>query len=398
MSNEFRAAYDAEMKRFVGEIRDLRVAGLVDRSVKGGTLDKEWRQDAVNTISHLRQRADLATSVTDLSELVASAWYPLAWLFSRLTAQQNRHQFLGFVEAACEAWWDSMTHAQLRLNCATRDAHRGLAAYVLSQLYLSQNDRGSALRWAALGQLADVDARDSGGDISFRFGLGVPEETLSLLTTLASEPAGHPIERLPEWLLVRSLNHAHGLPLLGSSPRYSHHASRPFVAAAVAFAFDDVAASRHEKGERLERLVAFLLSTIPGMRPRQRVIAQGQSAETDLVATLVGESMFPLPERTMVWLAECKNWDSAVPSKEVGAFFAKMRLTKTTFGLLVVKSGVTGAGTDTHGERLNRDLAMQDGQVCLVVSDEEIRALGASGTFRAFVDSRYERWRFGTGR
>lgn len=391
----------AEMRRFLGEVQDPVVRDFIQYlTLDAEKLDHDtWPKKSRVVVEHVRDQAAAAKCANDLRPTVVS-WWVLSWLFKLIINQGDKAHFPGFIEYACTTWWDSMAEAQLRLGCGAKEAHRGIAAYTLTLLAIAQGDRGSALRWAALGRLSDALSErwtGSGNDVALTFGLGAPAETLLLLDSLATSiDAKDPlIERTPEWLLSHALHHAHGMALIAPSPRYAHHASVPFVRAAVAHAFDDANASNAEKGSRLERLIAFLITTIPGMRARLRMISAGRSAEIDIVATFVGESAYPLPERTDAWLIECKNWQRRASSSVVGHFFAKMKRTNTRFGILVAKSGLTGRDDDTAAERFQRDLAMKDDSVCLVVTENDLRGFGATETFRGFVDARYERWRFG---
>ena len=200
---------------------------------------------------------------------------------------------------------------------------------------------------------------------------------------------------MPEWLLAEALDDPRGISLVAASDAYAHHPSRPFIKAATEHVFSDDGTA-NEKGERLERLVAFFVSTVPGMRPRRRLLASGSSAEHDVVATLFGETPYPLPANAPEWLIECKNTKDAVAAQQVGHFLAKMLRAGAKFGIIVAKSGLTkDEPALKYAERFLPDFCLRQGVVCLVVDAAEVLALGDAGTFRGLVDRLYEKSRFG---
>lgn len=79
---------------------------------------------------------------------------------------------------------------------------------------------------------------------------------------------------------------------------------------------------RHRKGVALERTVAMLLASIPGLEGHQRV-TNGME-EFDLV--VVNQSRDPyLHQQGPVWLVECKNWATRTGVPEVRPLLEKMR-------------------------------------------------------------------------
>jgi hypothetical protein len=360
----------------------------------------EWSQRASLVLQRLVE-ATRAVLSDRLLEQAARDWRLLESLLKALTTLEDDPHFPGFVEAACTSWWDEMTSAQLRLNCGIAYAYRAMPAYILAMLAFRQRDRGASMRWASLGYIADATTSGipevGGNHVTLRFGLGVSDEAIGLLNG-ASKPLAEgysPIEGLPEWRLTEAVARAGGLALIAPSSRYTHHASKPFVRAAVAHALV-AAASNTAKGERLEHVAAFLTTTVPGMRPRLRLKTKEQSAEHDVVAAAVGDSPYPLPERASEWLIECKNWNERASAGVVGHFLAKMMRAGSRFGLLIAKAGITrGKSEDDHAEAFRRDFCLRHQVYCLVIGADELHQLGERGTFRGLIDEKYEADRFG---
>ena len=363
-------------------------------------LVDQWYTDALETLAQLVSATRTSDSVVQLRVALVE-WMKLAGYLKALIPADSDPHFPGFIEQACAGWWDSVTERQIALKCGADAAYRAMPAYILAHLAFRRRDRGSALRWASLGYLADElggNKNVGGNEVTLRFGLSVPTETLALLSKIAKSVKRERIEALPEWLFAEALHDPLGAALVAPSEVYSHHPSTVFTTAAAEFALQP-GASSNKKGARLEQFAAFLVSTIPGMRPRRRLVSQGQTAEHDVVATVVGESGYPLPARATEWLIECKNWKKPVNVDQVGHFLARMQHAAATFGIIVSTSGLTDGKrkqADQFANRFRGELCLREGIVCLVIEAQELLQLGTNGTFRGLIDRKYEESRFGS--
>jgi hypothetical protein len=365
----------------------------------------DWYREGSEVLERLTSNTEKSTDTTLLKKATED-WTKLSDDLKPLLRLDQDAHFPGFIERACTAWWDSTTERQIKLNCGAAEAYRGMAAYVVAQLAFRRRDRGSALRWASLGYLADMlmsgdKPKGGGNEVVLRFGLGVPEEALDALKEKAgSGDCRRVVEKLPEWLLAEALDDPRCVSLVGPSQFYSHHTCHPFVKAAAEHVFRDDGDSEN-KGERLEKFVAFLVSTIPGMRPRRRLLTRGSTSEHDVVATMLGESAYPLPGRAVQLLIECKNMKRPARAKEVGYFLARMKHCAATFGIIIARKGVTGPrekDAQKYAEGFRREFAMQERIVCLTLSSDDLKKLGDEGTFHGLIDSTYENERFMTPR
>jgi hypothetical protein len=139
------------------------------------------------------------------------------------------------------------------------------------------------------------------------------------------------------------------------------------------------------KGKPLEHLVTWLLPHIPGFRAtRVNLFSAGQASEIDVVLwNFQDPAGFPsFPDTLMV---ECKNWDDPVDSSHVAWFDWKLRLGGAKLGILVAASGITG-----NAERKSQawsiiQAANMDGRRILVVSLDDIAALGSRSDLRDLV-------------
>lgn len=367
--------------------------------VNGGVDLREWHPKGKKALEALVKKTTDSTNTAAL-EVAGKEWVAFSVKLKHLVFFDQDPHIAGFVESACAKWWDSDTQRQIELNCEAAKASRGMAAYVAAMLAFRQRDRGSALRWASLGYLFDMLAgvqRSGGNEVVLRYGLRVSDEAMQALDEQAKlGKSRRGVERLPEWLLAEALNDSRCVSLVAPSALYSHHPCHPFVKAAAKHVFFDKGKAT-VKGRRLETFTAFLVSTVPGMRPRSGLLHQGSTGELDVLATMFGETPYPLPGRPLEWLIECKNWKDKVGAPEVGHFLAKMQHSAATFGIIIAKEDLTG-GKDSAGERFRREFSLREGIVCLVLNSQDIEKLGKSGTFRALIEDKYEQERFGKSR
>lgn len=96
-----------------------------------------------------------------------------------------------------------------------------------------------------------------------------------------------------------------------------------------------------DKGNRLENLVCWLFSHIPGFTAeRTNVFSEDGAQEFDV---LFWNSQDPngFPSFGNRIMAECKNWERPVDSSDVAWFDWKMRLGGVQEGLLIAANGIT---------------------------------------------------------
>lgn len=111
------------------------------------------------------------------------------------------------------------------------------------------------------------------------------------------------------------------------------------------------------------------------------LFSAGQASEIDVVLwNFQHPEGFPSFPDTL--LVECKNWDDPVDSSHVAWFDWKLRLGGARLGILVAASGITG-----NPERKSQawsivQAANMNGRRILVVSLDDIAALGSRSDLR----------------
>jgi hypothetical protein len=141
---------------------------------------KAWYSDALQVLHALETETRASSNATELKR-ATDAWTVLSHFLRPLAQRDDDVHFPGFVEQACVTWWDYVTERQVSLDLSQAQSYRAMAGYVLAQLAFRQRDRGTALRWATLGYLADQlggNGPGSGNEVILRFGLAVPLRSL----------------------------------------------------------------------------------------------------------------------------------------------------------------------------------------------------------------------------
>lgn len=127
---------------------------------------------------------------------------------------------------------------------------------------------------------------------------------------------------------------------IGDSERWTSPLDKAELSAHVAWCRAP-ASTTTEKGQRLECLLAWLLSYLPGFRAdRANLYSEDGAQEVDLF--FWNEQWRDgFPNFGAQIMCECKNWDRPVDSSDVAWFDWKMRLGGITEGVLFAASGIT---------------------------------------------------------
>ncbi|KAE8765985.1 hypothetical protein [Georgenia thermotolerans] len=102
-----------------------------------------------------------------------------------------------------------------------------------------------------------------------------------------------------------------------------------------------MAASTKEKGERLEHLMCWLLSHLPGVQARRRNVYSANGAQEIDVLFYNEPTTGGFAEFGSKFIGECKNWVRPVDSSDVAWFAWKMRLGGVYQGVLFAANGIT---------------------------------------------------------
>jgi hypothetical protein len=129
------------------------------------------------------------------------------------------------------------------------------------------------------------------------------------------------------------------------------------------------------RGQALEDLICYLFGKIPGVSVSER---NEPSAFNDEEIDVLfwnkrhnrGLYFFPC-----LFIAECKNWSSAVGSRAVITFTHTLRSRGCDHGILVANNGISGTSEPPTEAHHQIAMALSDMVHIMVVTREEIQAL-----------------------
>lgn len=289
----------------------------------------------------------------------------------------------GMVYQATEvglAWYERLCELQADLG---QRFHKGSPTHQLANCFLTRNRPHSAHWYFALAFIEDVFQQ--GGQV----GTPIPEtpatQALRLhfgrgsayLTSLAERAREGDVDPHPERVLtqfardriyqgIRS-DSSDEIPVNCTFLRALNHAL-------------DAGTSK-EKGDALEFLASYLMSTLPGVRLVPN--ARAPDHELDLIVVQDVRDSYLVESLGRSFLVECKNWERAVSSRELNHFASKMRFHRCVGGVIFARNGVSGGQSPVSGVSAARLTQLrwyeQDSAAILVVDGVSLPSLEAEG-------------------
>ncbi len=185
--------------------------------------------------------------------------------------------------------------------------------------------------------------------------------------------------RFPEWVLQRLGNDWMNVP--PSASESSYYILNKFYLETLASEVD-------RTGRIWEMLCSYVVSCIPGCATERNVRAE--AGEYDIVCSMSGPDLDFRSELGRYFVCECK--DKADPSSftEMAKFCRILDATKSRFGILFSREGVTG--DDKRKEaRLEQERVYWDrGIVVVCIDGTDIATLAKGGNFVRLLKTRVE--------
>jgi len=141
-------------------------------------------------------------------------------------------------------------------------------------------------------------------------------------------------------------------------------------------------------GKVLERLAEYVLSCMPGCRTTRR--QRSGSTDYDIVCSMEGFEVDFRSELGRYFVCECKDWESAADFTTMAKFCRVLDSTKSRFGILFSKSGISGRGKTAYAEREQLKVFQDRGMVIVVVDLDDIKWVAEGGNFTTLLRSKYE--------
>jgi hypothetical protein len=162
----------------------------------------------------------------------------------------------------------------------------------------------------------------------------------------------------------------------------------PSFASRLQRALSELDQAQHNtgKGMRLQNVVELVLSAAPGVQIVGRnLLDASQSTETDL--WLSHEKRANLPFTDPIVPVECKNENNNASSAQVREFSTKIRHSGGSDGLLVVRKGLAGEGTERAHNAVQ--MALAEGVRIFVLTCTDLSTMTKPADLARLLQTRY---------
>jgi len=142
------------------------------------------------------------------------------------------------------------------------------------------------------------------------------------------------------------------------------------------------------RGEALELLAEYLMSCMPGCRTRRR--ERSRSTEYDIVCSMEGFDVDFRSELGRYFVCECKDWNKPADTTVMAKFCRILDSTKSRFGVLFSKSGISGTGKIEDAEWERKKVFYDRGIVIVVLTLSDLKMVSEGVNLIGMLRERYE--------
>jgi hypothetical protein len=272
-----------------------------------------------------------------------------------------------------------------------RRIHKGLPLVWISECYLMMGFVALPKRYLMLTLIEDaisgngsISAETSGIYFRLVWRHGLSDSELQRYAARAYELfTGHPHKGLfSEWILQDFDNNWMEFPTSQEAAIYS--ANPRYVKRLIDQLGDP-------SGAILERLADHILSSMPGCRTTRR--RRSPSSDYDIVCSVEGLEVDFRSELGRYFICECKDWQSPADFTTMAKFCRVLDSTKSRFGILFSKHGISGKGRTTDAEREQLKVFQDRGMVIVVIDKDDVELIARGGNFINLLRAKYERIR-----
>ena len=194
----------------------------------------------------------------------------------------------------------------------------------------------------------------------------------------------HPTESLfPEWILQELDND--WMTEFPTSQEAAVYSANPRYVKRLIEQLGDTS------GATLERVADYILSCMPGCRTTRR--RRSQSSDYDIVCSVEGLEVDFRSELGRYFVCECKDWQSPADFTTMAKFCRVLDSTKSRFGILFSKHGISGQGRTVDAEREQLKVFQDRGMVIVVINQGDVEYVARGGNFINLLRAKYERVR-----
>lgn len=144
-------------------------------------------------------------------------------------------------------------------------------------------------------------------------------------------------------------------------------------------------------GVELETLADYLLSSMPGCRTMMR--QKSKSTDYDIVCSMEGFEVDFRSEFGRYFVCECKDWQKPADFSTIAKFCRVLDSTKSKFGILFSKTGISGKNKTLNAEREQLKVFQDRGMIIIVINLKDLRFVAQGGNFINLLKAKYEKVR-----
>jgi hypothetical protein len=141
-------------------------------------------------------------------------------------------------------------------------------------------------------------------------------------------------------------------------------------------------------GEALELLAEYLMSCMAGCRTRRRQLSG--STDYDIICSMEGFELDFRSEFGRHFVCECKDWHKAADFTVMAKFCRVLDSTKSRFGILFSKNGVSGAGATKYADREQLKFFQYRGSIVVVLDENDLTKIAKGTNLIALLRTQYE--------
>ena len=117
---------------------------------------------------------------------------------------------------------------------------------------------------------------------------------------------------------------------------------------------------------------------------------RSNSTDYDIVCSMEGFEVDFRSEMGRYFVCECKDWDKPANFTTMAKFCRVLDSTKSHFGILFSKHGISGKGKTKHAEREQLKVFQDRGIVIVVVDQDDLKLVSKGYNFISLLREKYE--------
>jgi len=307
------------------------------------------------------------------------AWELASFYLSR---QRRFHEAL----TVLETWYEYLLRYQ---TDSGERIHKGTPLVWIRDCHVNQDHSALAKRFMMLTLVEDaiagdgrIDPERTGSYFRLVWWHGFPDSQVQRYAKeIAAFARENPTAAFYPERVLQELDKLWMTEFPTASESLLYPVNRRYVAALLAQTGDGA-------GRVLEVLAEYLLAAMPGCRTYRR--KRSRSTDYDIVCSLDGVEQDFRSELGRYFVCECKDWKGPADFSAFAKFARVLDSTKSRFGILFSREGITGEDRTRDASREQLKLFQDRGIVIVVVSKRDIEDIIEGVNFTSLLREKYE--------